>query len=272
MAGEPIKLGSAAGGGLVFEQGSQVTTSDSGIQSCSVKAIYGDGASVFSVLPRQGDMFNTVFSGSYLPSSFKVDYFGGGPDIEYLGGKAARVTINFSRPDPTRTGRANAKISVDSAINYKSLLGPFILGGPFFASATGELPEPIGFPEPVVTVKYTTTTAPNYSTGIGALYAQPGSTNAAGFPDLPAITVNFSVFTGAHGAITYWNGTTFVSESPPEDSLYNFQIVFAPNTLGWQLQKPKWDPHAAASFYDVEETWRGSYFFSELRFVGRTAR
>jgi hypothetical protein len=260
MAGDPIKLGSAAGSRLVFEQGSRVTTSASGIQSCAVKAIYGDGANMFSVLPAAGDTFPTVFGNGYLPASFKVDYSSDGPDIEYLGGKAARVTLNFKR-----AVAGTRKVSLDSAINYKSILGTW--GSPAIVAATGETPEPTGFPEPIATLKYNSVTQPQITGGTGSLYALPGSARAAGFPDLAIIyiPIDFNIADG--GVITWFDGTAFQSFTATGNTLLHFRIVFEPNPLGWQLQKLKSDPIAAASFYDVEETWRNSYFLTGVQLI-----
>jgi hypothetical protein len=265
MAGEPIKLGSAAGNRLVFERGSRITTTDSGIQSCSVSALCPDGQNVFSYVPAAGANFNNVFGNSYLPATFKVDYTGGGADIEYLEGKAARITINFKRPDPNQTqGRAGAKIFVDSAINYKSILDQWQQPG--IQASDGTQPSLFGFPEPIVTVKYTNATPPAIAGGLSGLYAQPGTSRTAGFPALNEINtpLDFSLPSGA--TMTYFDGTTFVSMGPlASDTLFHFRMVFQPNSMGWQLEKLKWDPQSDASFFDVEETWRGSYFFVYVR-------
>lgn len=266
MAGDPIKLGSAAGTRLVFERGSRITTSDSGIQSCAVSALCPDGQNVFNFVPPAGANFNNVFGNSYLPATFKVDYTGGGADIEYLEGKAARITINFKRPDPSRaTGRPGAKISVDSAINYKSILDQ--QQQPAIQASDGTRPSIFGFPEPIVTVRYVATNPPPIAGGnVGGLYAQPGTSRAAGFPDLSEIDtpIDFSLPSGS--VVTYFNGTTFVSMGPlGSATLFHFIMIFVPNPLGWQLQKLRWEPQTDSSFYDVEEDWRGAYFFAGVR-------
>jgi len=270
MAGEPLKLGSAAGSRLVFERGSRITTTDSGIQSCAVSALCPDGANVFNFIPLAGANCNNVFGNSYLPATFKVDYAGGGADIEYLEGKAARVTINFKRPDPNRvTGRAGAKISVDSVINYQSPLNQNSLTFIAYAgggSATSGLSSfgPLGFPEPVVLVKYNNNTRPNIGVGgLSQLYALPGSTNASGFPDTPSMFYNLSVPVQIGGSVTYYKASTgqFVTVGPLIIlTTFNFQIEYRPNPLGWQLNRLKSDPIAGESFYDVQEEWRTTYF------------
>jgi hypothetical protein len=271
MAGEPIKLGSAAGTRLVFERGSRITTTDSGIQSCAVSALCPDGANVFNFIPVAGANFNNVFGNSYLPATFKVDYTGGGADIEYLEGKAARVTINFKRPDPNRlTGRAGAKIGVDSAVNYKSILsGTFyptpVIGWPASGDSNADL---MGFPEPIVTVSYVNATIPRLSRGFNGLYATPDEPAAAGFPVLEQIRIRFDVPLSAGATITYWNGTAYVNYGPAAANvIFQFRLIFDPNPLGWQLQKVKADPQADASFYDCEEQWRMKYFFNGVQFV-----
>ena len=263
MPGDPIKLGSATSAQLVFETGSRVTTSDSGIQSCSVKALCSDGANVFNNLPAAGTSFNSVFGNSYLPGSFLVDYTDSGPEIEYLEGKTARVTFNFKRQDPTQLNVR--KIFTDSTINYKSILGPLN-----WTLATGEpATEGIfGFPEPTVTVKYNSNTRPGIgSGGLSQLYAAPGSPNAQGFPDAPDISVPFSFPVAAGAVVSYFDGTTFVSVQVLAPTTFNFQFNFRANPKGWQLTKLKSDPVAAESFYDIEENWRNFYFFVGVQFV-----
>jgi hypothetical protein len=271
MAGEPIKLGSAAGTRLVFERGSRITTTPSGIQSCSVSALCPDGANVFNFIPAAGANFNNVFGNSYLPATFKVDYVGGGADIEYLEGKSARVTINFKRPDPNRVqGRAGAKISVDSAINYKSILsGSFyptpVLG--FSASGDANI-DLMGFPEPIVTVQYSNTTVPPIARGFNGLYATPDEPAAAGFPILPEMRIRFDVPIPVGATISYWNGTDFIGYGPAVGNvIFQFRLIFDPNPLGWQLQKVKADPQADSSFFDCSEEWRMKYYFAGVQFI-----
>jgi len=263
--GNPIKLGSAAGNRLVFERGSRITTSESGIQSCSVMALCPDGQNVFSYIPVAGANFNNVFGTSYLPATFKVDYTGGGADIEYLEGKAARITINFKRPDPNRVqGRSGAKISVDSALNYKSVLDQW--QQPAIKASDGTRPTIFGFPEPIVTVKYSSSSPPPIGGGSSGLYAKPGMPSAAGFPLLAEIDVPIDFNLPSGSSVSYFDGTNFVSMGPlGSATLFHFVNVFQPNPLGWQLDKLKWDPQADSSFYDVEETWRGAYFYIGVR-------
>jgi hypothetical protein len=268
-AGDPIKLGSAAATRLVFQKGSKITSSGSGVQSSSIIALCPDGANVFNYLPAAGDSYATVFGNSYLPATFKVDIALGGYDIEYIEGKAARVTINFRRPDPAKSGRAAAKISVDSAINYKSLLDDYQV--PFQLAANQDPQTVLGFPEPVVTAKYNTVTPPLIAGGtIGALYAQPSDPRAAGFPALNNISVPLSFFAQKGSTVTYWNNTALVTDTAiTVDTFYNFRMGFVPNVLGWKLQKLKWDPVSGQSFYDVQEDWRGQYFIGNPTFVNK---
>jgi hypothetical protein len=266
--GDPIKLGSAAGARLIFEKGSRITTSNSGIQSCSVSALCPDGANVFSFLPAAGANFNNVFGNSYLPATFKVDITGGGYDIEYLEGKAARVTINFKRPDPNRAqGRSGAKISVDSAINYKSILDQW--QQPAISAADGTRPSEFGFPEPIVTVSYVNLTPPTIG-GANTLYAPANTSRTAGFPTLNEIDVPIDFVVPDGSVVTYFDGTTFKSFTASGPQALHFAMVFLPNPLGWQLEKLKWDPQSDSSFYDVEETWRGAYFFNSVRLLGHS--
>jgi hypothetical protein len=271
MAGEPIKLGSAAGNRLVFERGSRITTSASGIQSCSVSALCPDGQNVFNFIPAAGANFNNVFGNSYLPATFKVDYTGGGADIEYLEGKAARITINFKRPDPNQTqGRAGAKIGVDSAINYKSILsGTYyptpVKGVPASGDQNNDL---MGFPEPIVYARYNSITIPPIARGVNGLYATPNETAATGFPVCNEIRVRMEIYVPDGSSISYWDGSAYVNYGPAVgNKLFVFRLIFQPNSLGWQLQKVKADPQADSAFYDCEEEWRMKYFFTGVQFI-----
>jgi len=262
MALDPIRLGSAALSTLVFETGSQITTSDSGIQSCSVKALCGDGQNIFSNLPAAGTPFSSVFGNNYIPSNFLVDYTDSGPQVEYLEGRIARVTFSFKRQDPTQVNVR--KIFVDSTLNYTSVLSPYFA---YQIAASGETQGGVfGFPEPVVTVKYNSTSQPGIgSGGLSAIYALPGSTNASGFPAVPTISVPYVRVFSAGAVLTYFNGTNYVSAGPlGTQTTFTWNLNFVPNARGWQLIKLKSDPLAAASFWDVEEQWRNFYFFNSV--------
>jgi hypothetical protein len=269
----PIRLGSATSG-FTFETGSRVTTSESGIQSCAVKALWPTADTIFSNLPVAGATFNSVFGNSFLPSSFLLDYTDSGPDIEYLEGIIARVTLQFKRQDPTQTNVR--KIFVDSVINYESPLNENTLtfiaysGG---GAATSGLSTfgPFGFPEPVVTVKYNTNTRPGIGSGsLSQLYALPGSTNALGFPNAPSIFNQVSVPVQPGGSATYYDATAaaFVLVGPVTVlTTLTFVTEYRPNVLGWQLTRLKSDPVAASAFFDVEEEWRTYYFAYGSSFV-----
>lgn len=261
---DPIRLGSAALlTGFTFEAGSRVTTSDSGIQSCQVRALFSDGANVFSNIPPAGTSFNTLFGNAYLPSSFVIDYTDSGPEVEYLEGKIARVTFNFKRQDPTQMNQR--KIFVDSTINYTTALIPLR-----YLLATGEnsTESEFGFPEPIVIVKYNSSIRPGIgSGGLSQLYAQPGSSNASGFPPTPEINVPLVLNLPAGVNVTYFDGETFVNSTLTAPTIFTYAQIFRPNPSGWQLTRLKSDPVAAASFYDVEETWRNFYIFFQVQFV-----
>lgn len=260
----PIKLGSAAGS-FMFESGSSVSTSDSGIQTCSVKALYPNGSAVFSALPSAGVSFSTVFGNAYLPSTFLLDYTAGGPAIDYLDGTIARVTFLFKRVDPLSVGIR--QVFTDSIINYKSFLSPYLN---YQITATGEAQDGIfGFPEPVCTVKYSTSTQPGIGSGdLSSIYALPGSSKAQGFPAVPDISVPISFVAGIGSVVTYFNGTTFVSVGPlTVQTTFNFSANFTGNPRGWQLIQLKADPVAARSFWDVEERWRNFYLFTGVTFI-----
>ncbi len=283
MAFDPIRLGSASGSTLVFESGSNITTSDSGIQSCSVKALYADGSTVFNVIPAAGVGFNSIFGNNYLPSTFLVDYTDGGPSIEYVEGRVARITISFKRQDPAQIGVR--KIFVDSVLNYNSPLLTStlnIIGGATGQDSQGGFFNPsasfssivgagkFGFPEPVVTVKYNANSRPVLGGDISSLYALQGSTRAQGFPTISNVDVPYTVPLTVGAYVTYFDesGLTPIVVGPLlADTTFNFNMVFRPNPLGWQLQRLKSDPVAAASFYDIEEEWRTFYFFFKTTLI-----
>ncbi len=272
MAGTaPIKLGSAVAG-WTFESGSNVETSPSGIQTISVKALWPVASTVLSNLPVAGASVSTIESSGYIPSSFVLDYSEGGPVIEYLDGTISRVTFKFKRQDPGQIGVR--RISVDSVVNYESPLNQNVLtitnnwgGGTDVHQTFG----PFGFPEPVTSVKYNTTTAP----GIGAgtllqLYALPGTTNAQGFPPTPSIFNAVSIPVPVGSTVSYsTDGVNITTVGPlTVATTFNFVTEYRPNVLGWQLTKLKSDPIAAATFYDVEEQWRTYYFAHATTLIG----
>ncbi len=263
MAGTaPIRLGSAVSG-WTFESGSSIETSASGIQTISVKALWPDASTILSNIPAYGSSVSVIESTGFIPSSFVLDLNETGPAIEYLEGLIARATFKFKRQDPARTGLSSRVVFVDTIINYKSLLSPWLN---YQISATGEVQDGVfGFPEPVCTVKYNSTTQVVFSDGI---YALPGTARAVDFPPVPAISVPISFVAGVGAVVSYYDGTTFVSVGPlAANTTFNFSSDFVANPRGWQLVKLKIDPIAARSFFDVEETWRNFYLFQGVHFV-----
>jgi hypothetical protein len=258
----PIKLGSARVGGLILQTGSSSKTSDSGIDEATVIALYGGGPIGANT---RGRPYSAFFDNGFLPDTFLSDSI----ETEYLEGQIIRATIVFKRPNPNLTGRTHARIYVDSVINYKSLLSPILWTG---VAANGEAQDGVfGFPEPVVTVKYNSTTQPGIgSGGLATLYALPGSTTAAGFPTVPDISIPYSPVLPVGSIVTYFNGTTFISAGPlTAPTTFNFNLNFKPNSRGWQLTRLKADPVSDQSFYDVEEDWRNYYFFFNTTFINR---
>ncbi len=257
----PIRLGSAASG-WTFESGTSVETSSSGIQTCSVKALWPIGATILSNLPAAGASVSAITS--YIPASFLLDYSGGGPAVEYLEAGIARATLKYARQDPNASGLTNSRrVFPDTIVNYKSVLSGWMN---YQLAATGERLDGIfGFPEPVCTVKYNTSTEPAYSDGI---YALPGTTRAQGFPPVFPIDIPISFVAAAGSVVSYFDGTTFVSVGPlAVQTAFNFRYNFLANPSGWQLTKLKYDPIAGRSFFDVEESWRNFYLAIGVTFV-----
>lgn len=261
----PIKLGSAAVSGWTFQTGSNSTTDQYGIQSCSVNALFGDGSSVYSNIPAEGSSFSTVFGNSYLPSGFLLDFFEGAPQVEFLEGTTAKTTFKFKRIDPLFVNRRT--VSVDSVINYQNnALSQVML------FTNGLLQNNIfGFPDPTCSVKYSTTTQPGIGTGgLSSIYALPGSQNASGFPAVPDMQVPFTFKVAAGSVISYWDGTTFQSFTAAVQTTFIFNLNFIANPRGWQLVKLKYDPIAQRNFFAVEEEWRNFYSFQSATFVSHT--
>ena len=273
-APDPIRLGSAVGTGFTFESGSQTSTDQYGIQTCDVNALFPYGGTVFTFMPAEGSSFTSVFGNAYLPSSFLLDFFEGAPQVEYLDGTVARVKFKFKRIDPLFANRRI--ISVGAVLNYdsqfnQSSFSVIGLGGTASLSLTGSNPNKFGFPEPVVSVKYSTTTAPGIGAGdLSTLYALPGSSKTAGFPAAPDVTVPTTFPVSAGSLVQYFDGTEYIAETPAANSIYTFTTSFKAHPRGWQLTNLKYDPIANQNFFAVEETWRNYYFFYGVTFVNHT--
>ncbi len=279
MAGtSPIRLGSAVSG-WTFEAASSVDESPSGIQTCTVSALWPVGSTVLSNLPAAGASVSVIDSTGYVPSSFLLDYSEAGPNVDYLEGTIARVKFKFKRQDPNRIGRTFAIVESDSIVNYQSSLNADNLmftaysGG---GAATSGLESfgSFGFPEPVATLMYNSTSQPGIgSGGLSQLYALPGSTDAQGFPAVPSIFNPLSIPIRPGGSVTYYNPNAtppgFVTVGPViVDTTFNFVNEYRPNVLGWQLQKIKSKAIAGGAFYDAEEEWRIYYIAHGSVLVG----
>ncbi len=266
----PIKLGSAVSG-WTFEAASSVEESASGIQTCTVSALWPAGDTVLSNLPTAGASVSVIEGSGYIPASFLLDYTEGGPGIDYLEGRIARVKFKFKRQDPNRIGRTFAIVECDSVINYKSPLNENYIQ---IISYTGNTNTAVGnngtssfgsfgFPEPVVSVKYNLTTQPGIGTGsLTQLYGLPGSANAQGFPTVPSIFNQVSVPVGPGASMSYYDPlvAAIVSVGPVlVNTTFTFITEYRPNVLGWQLEKIKSTAISGGAFYDVEEEWRIYY-------------
>ncbi len=269
----PIRLGSATSG-WTFESGSSVEESASGIQAVSVKALWPDGDTVLSNLPAAGASASIIDPSGFIPSTFLLDYTSKGPSVEYLEARIARATFDFKRQDPNRTGStASRQVFADTVLNYDSqfnqssfaVLG---LGGTTSLSLTGQNPNTFGFPEPVVTVVYNTSTEPRISVDFPTLYALPGTAKATGFPTISDIIVPASFPVPAGALVTYFDGTEYQGFNAVVDTTFNFETTYKPHPRGWQLTNVKYSPVANRSFFDVEERWRNYYFFFGTRFIG----
>lgn len=270
----PIRLGSAVSG-WTFESASSVEESASGIQTCTVQALWPVGSTVLSNLPVAGASASTIESTGYIPSSFLLDYTESGPNIDYLEGTVARAKFKFKRQDPNRTGAtASRQVFADTVLNYDSqfnqqTMAVIGLGGVTNVSITGQNPNVFGFPEPKVTVKYNSTTEPDFTGTLSNLYALPGSTRAAGFPNVGNVTVPSTFPVAAGGVVTYFDGTNFVSVLLSVDTTFTFETIYKSHPRGWQLISFKYDPVANRSFFDVEEQWRNYYFFFGTRLISK---
>ncbi len=269
----PIPLGSAVSG-WTFEAASSVEESASGIQTCTVSALWPIGSTVLSNLPAAGASASVITS--YIPSSFLLDYTESGPGVDFIEGTVARVKFKFKRQDPNRTDiTASRQVFADTVLNYDSqfnqqTLAVVGLGGVNNVSLTGQNPNTFGFPEPKVTVKYNSTAEPDFTGTLAAMYALPGSARAAGFPNVGDVTVPSTFLVGAGGVVTYFNGTNFVSVLVSVPTSFYFSTIYKSHPRGWQLINFKYDPVANRSFFDVEEQWRNYYFFFGTQFIGKS--
>jgi hypothetical protein len=271
----PIRLGSANAGIFTFEVGTGISTDEYGIQTLGTKALFPNAPNLFSNLPSDGASFSSVFGYSVYSPEFYVDYFDGTPGIEYLEGRVCRVNFKFKRIDPLFANRR--RISVDSVLNYdsqfnqKSLsivgLGGVVNVAPLDSARTDKF----GFPEPVVSVKYSTTRSPGIGSGdLSTLYALPGSAKTAGFPDAADVFVPTTIPAPAGSTVAYFNGSAVIVELVHVDTTFVFSTRYKPHPKGWQLTELKFDPIANRNFFAVEETWRTYYFFFGVQFVSKT--
>jgi hypothetical protein len=274
-APNPIQLGSAVGTGWTFESGSNVSTDQYGIQTCAVRALFPQGDSVLTSIPAEGSSFNTVFGNSYLPSSFLLDFFEGTPSVEYQDGRVARVTFKFKRQDPIWGNRRT--ISPDTVLNYDSIfnqksMSVVGLGGVGSVAPLDQLrTDKFGFPEPTVSVKYSTTTSPSIGTGdLSTLYALPGSSKAAGFPIAGDVFVPTTLPVPAGATVAYFDGAAVQAVTVTVDTTFYFQTHYKSHPKGWQLTNLKYDPISNFNFFAVEETWRTYYFFNGVQFIGKS--
>ncbi len=273
-AGDPIRIGSAVSG-WTFEAASSVDESASGIQTCTVSALWPIGSTVLSNLPAAGAAISTIVPNSYIPSSFLLDYTEAGPNIDYLEGTIARVKFRFKRQDPNRTGStASRHVFADTVLNYDSQFNQQTfavigLGGVSNVSLTGQNPNQFGFPEPKATVKYNSTTEPDFTGTLANMYALPGTARALNFPNVGDVTVPSTFQTAAGGVVTYFDGINFISELLAVDTSFTFETIYKSHPRGWQLINFKYDPVANRSFFDVQEEWRNYYFFFGTRLISR---
>ncbi len=271
----PIRLGSAVGG-WTFESASSISTSASGIQTCAVNALWPTADTVLSNLPTAGTSISVIEPTGFIPASFLLDLTEDGPGVDYLEGKIARAKFKFKRQDPNRTGStASRQVFADTVLNYdsqfnQSTLAVIGLGGTSEVSITGQNPNQFGFPEPKVTVKYNSSTEPDFTGTLSNLYALPGSARAAGFPNVGDVTVPSTFPVGPGAVVSYFDGAHFVSLLISVPTTFQFQTVYKSHPRGWQLINFKYDPVANRSFFDVEEEWRNYYFFFGTTFIGKS--
>ncbi len=269
----PIRLGSAVSG-WTFEAASSVEESASGIQACTVSALWPDGSTVLSNIPAAGSSVSAITT--YIPSTFLLDYTDAGPGVDFIEGTVARVKLKYKRQDPNATGpTASRQVFSDTVLNYDSQFNQQTfavvgLGGVNNVSLTGQNPNVFGFPEPKVTVKYNSTSEPDFSGSLANMYALPGTSKALNFPTVGDVTVPSTFVVAAGGVVTYFNGTNFVSELLTTTTTFIFETIYKPHPRGWQLINFKYDPVSNRSFFDVEEQWRNYYFFFGTGLVSRT--
>ncbi len=267
----PIQLGSAVSG-WTFEAASSVEESASGIQTCTVSALWPIGSTVLSNLPAAGSSVSGITS--YIPSDFLLDYTEAGPGVDYIEGTVARVKFKFKRQDPNRSGAtASRNVFADTILNYDSDLfqssfSVVGLGGTVSGSLPTSAANKFGFPEPTVTVVYNSATDPAVGIGdLSSLRALSGSAKAQGFPPVNDVIIPISYPVPGGSLVQFFDGVTYVAVTPASNTTFNFNIRYKSNPGGWQLTGLKYNPVANRSFFDVEEKWRNFYVFFGVEFV-----
>jgi hypothetical protein len=267
MSGEVIKLGSAALSQFIFQTGSTVTLSDSGIQECSIKAFWGDSTTVLDNIPAAGTTYDDIFGNNFLPADFKLDLSeNGSAQIEFQGGQTATVTFSFKRPDPNKTGAASRKVSLDTSYRFITS-DVFNFGQEVGDTADTAATNAFGIPEPVVTVRYNSDTFPS----VGAQPTVESTTSAGGggrsalFPktiNAPQSTSPTAGFPTCENIVVDIPYTFYQAIQQPASidvTTQIFRITYGPNPKGWTMVGIKADPVSGESFWDVTETWHRHY-------------
>ncbi len=191
-----------------------------------------------------------------MPSDFKLDFFQASPSVAYVEATVARATFQFKRLDPLSAGIQI--VSVDTILDYTNNALSQVL---FWTSGISQN-NVFGFPQPIVTVVYSTSAVPTTP----PIYISTKS----GFPDVSDIDIAYTARVAPGSVVNYWDGSTFQSLTVHVATTFIFNLVFISNPRGWQLVKFKYDGVANRSFFSVEEQWRNFYTFQHAELVSHT--
>lgn len=236
-AHDPIKIGSGLSD-LVPQPGWEITTNEFGTDVCELEYHLSSQSTALSLRPARGDAYAGT---SAIPlSGFYVD------DAKVRGeeGTTATLRVLYKKRNTSRS-------PVIEADTDRKVSNNIIAGVPSALSVFGS----VGFPEPVVTSRYCSSSAPNFASLMGAVKSTADAV-AAGFPTLADITSKFHI--GSSGFLDA-NGDPIAIGT-------TYEILWKASPF-WTNTKLGYTPICAGQFYEVQENWRNTYYYNGFRLV-----
>ncbi len=235
-AHDPIKVGSASLTDFVPQPGAQITTNEFGTDSCDLVYYVSDFSAAAALRPAQGSAYG---GGSSLPLS---GFYVHDASVRLLEGRTAELTVQYKKKNTARvplvTAGSDLKVSniVSTAVSALSAFG---------AS---------GFPEPTVSVKYCSSTAPSFSSILAVTKALDAA-SIAGFPTLADITQPFTI-----------NAPGFTENGNPIPVGARYEFYWKPSPY-WKNTKLEYTTLCGGIFYEVSEGWRNFYYYVGFRAI-----